>query len=339
MTSQYYQKGGYAVKQIQATGEVNRNGNVGVWQHFHPNGTLAASGPWLNDEQHGEWQGFYDHGSLEYQGSYTHGLRQGWWTYFHPNGQAKLKGRYQQDRQIETWQRWDEQGTELESISFDAQGRLLVSTAQPDVGPAASPAQSTASTSTLPVEPSQPLSDVAGSTEDSLEQLMAHPDKSQSISPSPTIPGAFSVKELERVDTVIELYTSGVVAETGGFYQASQEKPTFSSNRLDLVGMKLPVDRLLGHDGKVIDLMSYRGKRVFLVMLRGFAGQVCLYCSAQTRVITDMLDEFAQRDTAVLFVYPGPASSIRSFLSGVQAVGGDAGAIPSIGPRCQYTLG
>ena len=135
---------------------------------------------------------------------------------------------------------------------------------------------------------------------------------------------------MAKLPALLQLYTDGQVEVTGGYsdYTKTLEFPT---NRKDLVGTEFPHKRLLGHDGRVINLEDFSNKRVLVVMLRGFAGQVCLYCSAQTKILSEMVEDFAKRDTEVVFVYPGPASSIRSFLSGVQTLGGDIDQLPGIG--------
>ena len=132
-----------------------------------------------------------------------------------------------------------------------------------------------------------------------------------------------------KQDQAIALYTDGTVEEEG-VYGSYTKQLGFPSNRDDLIGKALPIDRLLGLDGRVIDLDAYRGQRVLVVML-GFAGQVCLYCSTQTRVITEKLPEFTKRQCQVIFVYPGSTSSVGDFLRGVSAVGGDPGKIPGVG--------
>jgi peroxiredoxin len=94
----------------------------------------------------------------------------------------------------------------------------------------------------------------------------------------------------------------------------------------------LPQERFITTGGKVLDLATFQkqGKQALLVILRGFAGQVCLYCSAQTRILTEMQPDFSAAETEIIFVYPGPASSIATFLEAVKSVGGDTSDLPHI---------
>jgi antitoxin component YwqK of YwqJK toxin-antitoxin module/peroxiredoxin len=87
----------------------------------------------------------------------------------------------------------------------------------------------------------------------------------------------------------------------------------------DLIGRALPVKRFTTADGGVIDLDAYVGKKnVLVTILRGFGGQVCVYCTAQTKALAEYSDEFAAHGTEILVVYPGPASGLAAFLDAYQ---------------------
>ncbi len=104
---------------------------------------------------------------------------------------------------------------------------------------------------------------------------------------------------------------------------ASTDEPTESNSEGEL-GRRLPLNRFLASDGSVLDLTTYRDdKRVVLVLLRGFAGQICLNCSVQTRALSKSVAEFASRDAQVLLVYPGEARSVPQFLEAVTDLGAD----------------
>jgi len=86
-----------------------------------------------------------------------------------------------------------------------------------------------------------------------------------------------------------------------------------------LLGKKLPQSRFIGPNGKVFDLNDYKGdKNVLLVIMRGFAGQVCIACSAQTAVLASTNQRFASKDTQIIVIYPGPPSSIPAFLKAIK---------------------
>jgi peroxiredoxin len=81
-----------------------------------------------------------------------------------------------------------------------------------------------------------------------------------------------------------------------------------------LVGKRLPVTRFHTHDGKELDLEQLRGRRVLLIVLRGFTTQVCVYCFAQTAELVPLQKRFADLDTEVVVVYPGSRSRLEAFL-------------------------
>lgn len=58
-------------------------------------------------------------------------------------------------------------------------------------------------------------------------------------------------------------------------------------------------------EGNETSLKSYLGKKnVVLVVTRGFAGSVCLYCSTQTSRLLTNYAEFSKRDAEVVVVFP-----------------------------------
>lgn len=67
-------------------------------------------------------------------------------------------------------------------------------------------------------------------------------------------------------------------------------------------------------EGKPVSVAQFRGKKnLLLVMTRGFNGQLCPYCSAQTTRLISNYPEFVKRDTEVLVVYPGPKEQVPQF--------------------------
>ena len=58
-------------------------------------------------------------------------------------------------------------------------------------------------------------------------------------------------------------------------------------------------------NGNETSLQEYRGKKnVVLVVTRGFAGSVCLYCSTQTSRLLTSYPQFVKRGTEVVVVFP-----------------------------------
>jgi antitoxin component YwqK of YwqJK toxin-antitoxin module/peroxiredoxin len=83
----------------------------------------------------------------------------------------------------------------------------------------------------------------------------------------------------------------------------------------DFLGKGLPFTWLRGAGGEPIDLTAFAGKKnVLLVILRGFDGRVCEYCAGQTMALGRSRQDFEERDTEVMVVYPGRQSRLETFL-------------------------
>jgi len=76
-------------------------------------------------------------------------------------------------------------------------------------------------------------------------------------------------------------------------------------------------------DGKPVDLKSYRGKAVVLVVVRGMpespGGVFCPYCLAQAGSLAANYNEFQARGAEVLLVFPGPGARAAEFTRQVQS--------------------
>lgn len=94
--------------------------------------------------------------------------------------------------------------------------------------------------------------------------------------------------------------------------KAAQGKPR---RRADLENKSLALDELKVTDGSVVRLADLAGKRrALIVILRGFAGQVCVYCVAQTEALAQCADSFAELNMDVFVIYPGPEGDEAAFL-------------------------
>jgi len=83
-------------------------------------------------------------------------------------------------------------------------------------------------------------------------------------------------------------------------------------------GEKLPYARFLADTGDVVDLTQCaEGKRIVLVLLRGFPGYVCPYCTKQTAELVRAVDRLDALNAVVYVVYPGPSDKIRAFTKSV----------------------
>ena len=76
----------------------------------------------------------------------------------------------------------------------------------------------------------------------------------------------------------------------------------------------MPFDILKGVDCKDVNLKDYIGKqRVMVVVLRGFLGEVCMYCVAQTKALAKARSKLEAANVEVLVIYPGARENEESF--------------------------
>ena len=77
-------------------------------------------------------------------------------------------------------------------------------------------------------------------------------------------------------------------------------------------------------DGESVSLADYKDKKnLVVVFTRGFSGRICPYCTTQTSRLIANYDEFLQRDTEVLLIYPGSTDQLPQFKQAGLAVAGE----------------
>ncbi len=77
------------------------------------------------------------------------------------------------------------------------------------------------------------------------------------------------------------------------------------------IGQKAPDFSLTTPDGQSLSLSTYihRGP-VVLVVLRGYPGYQCPFCTKQVHDFIEHAGKFAAMDTEILLVYPGPPANL-----------------------------
>ncbi|MBA3685354.1 MAG: redoxin family protein [Planctomycetes bacterium] len=271
------------------SGQLVGGKRVGAWTFTRADGSREAAGGWLDDKQDGAWTWWYADGTVQQRGAYARGLRTGPWEFFHANGKPQARGQYRADRQDGAWSWWDAQGVMLAEGDFVAGSKT--------------PGWRFYEQGKLVADGTAPA---------------ASPDApSIIVAPQPVLPGLWTQREEANVGKLVAAYSRGVEAGDG-YFAATPAKPEPRA----FEGKPLPITRLLAADGSVLDLAERQGQReVLLVVLRGFSGQVCIYCAAQTKAISQAMARFTARGTDVVFVYPGPAESVPVFLQAVQSLG------------------
>ncbi|MCR9248626.1 MAG: redoxin family protein [bacterium] len=145
-----------------------------------------------------------------------------------------------------------------------------------------------------------------------VEQLANEPERV----PAPMQPD-WTITEQQELDSYVVRYLDGP-----GRAKKSRKKygPPGSKQRRgpgrrqELEGKELPQQVFAGIDGQQLDLRTLRDKkRVLMVILRGFVGEVCVYCVAQTEALAQCQKQLDDLDIEVVVVYPGPRENQESF--------------------------
>jgi peroxiredoxin Q/BCP len=77
------------------------------------------------------------------------------------------------------------------------------------------------------------------------------------------------------------------------------------------IGSQAPNFKLNTPGGETVELASMRSKGpVVLIMLRGFPGYQCPYCTAQVGEFMNRIKDFQAAGVNIVAVYPGPAQGL-----------------------------
>lgn len=160
-------------------------------------------------------------------------------------------------------------------------------------------------------------------TQESAPELVISKTNEPALTPVVHIDSLWTKREEKKVGRLVDLYTSSLPVR-------NEYSDSFAERKMQgaWMGKALPQTRFFTYDGSIIDLDELKGKQsATVIVMRGFAGQVCVYCSTQTRVLAEQIKKFQELDNKVLIVYPGPAETIPMFMKAVKSVGGDAKGI------------
>jgi antitoxin component YwqK of YwqJK toxin-antitoxin module/peroxiredoxin len=152
------------------------------------------------------------------------------------------------------------------------------------------------------------------------EEVVQRLDEEPTRQPAPAQP-QLTVAQKQKLDRTVDEYENGPKRGrsmfSGSDYApaAGSPRPAGGTGRREqLEGKTLPFDVIEAIDGGSVDLRDYRGKkRVMLVVLRGFLGEVCVYCVAQTKALAKARKKLEDNNVEVLVIYPGPRENELAF--------------------------
>jgi antitoxin component YwqK of YwqJK toxin-antitoxin module/peroxiredoxin len=331
-----------------ANGAVEREGQFdagqlsGPWLHYHANGRLKASGMCHRGQRVGMWEIFDEAGQRSLQdfggrpgleivrekgpgglrraGLLVNGAPAGRWTTYHDNGKPQFCCTRNGDKFAGVYEVRDAAGNvltqalwsgALPTTPFD--GPALLAAVQRPVDPALAwmPEPVTTPGTNTPAAPTPAATAVVAAITSEPERI-----------PAPVQPD-LTVKQKQEMQAYIREYTDGPAATASMFdsYRpAGAPARTISQGeQKQWYGKPLPFTSMKGVDGQDLDLSQYIGKRrVMLVVLRGFLGEVCVYCVAQTKALSQQRDRLAEMGVEVLVIYPGVKENQRSFQQAYQ---------------------
>ncbi|MCA1199458.1 hypothetical protein K9B35_15920 [Sphingomonas sp. R647] len=58
----------------------------GLFRAFHPNGSLASEGSYVDGQEHGPWRDYHANGQIAAEGEYLDGIETGIWRYWTADG-------------------------------------------------------------------------------------------------------------------------------------------------------------------------------------------------------------------------------------------------------------
>jgi antitoxin component YwqK of YwqJK toxin-antitoxin module/peroxiredoxin len=333
---------------VAATGSYRLDRQDGLWTYAHPGGASFAAGTFELGVKHGWWFKLAADGKPVESGLYVKGLKVGPWTTWQ-DGTATVADLGVPQGHAASWEGriWHLKGPQTATISFASDGRpealtlsgdgRILSTlasvpascaadlsaiipqvrpAIPDL-PAAVPALTAVSS---PVPASAP---VQATSEAQIETT------SGGLSPTPVIPTVLAKGDMANIPTLIKAYTSGRDPLASDSYEWGTPTTNTAGDPAGrkLLGKRLPQNRFLSSTGSVIDLTRL-GKPVVVCVMRGFSGQVCIYCATQTAAIANNYRRFTDAGAEVVIIYPGPTEAVPAFVQAVQSLRKDPPPMP-----------
>lgn len=312
----------------------------GAWTYWRPDGVKQADGVYRADRQEGQWITYHDDGVTPaaiawfrrgiWHGPYltfaadgrrveagvmVAGVRAIWLA----AGQEAPAGTAQPGAPGAVAVRGDDGSTSLgldeARVTLDADGRLTTVGSSPPEAPPAEPFHSMSveiSARELPPPLPAPVEDPA------------LPPAAAELSPIATLPGWWTADQEENAGRLLARYR-GEPVDTSGYHEPP---PDISRSRPVWHGKPLPQTRFLGADGAVLDLAGWKGRKVVLVVMRGFSGQVCVYCATQTAALADAAARLREKGVETLVVYPGPPAAVPAFINAVASLRGSPPPLP-----------
>ena len=287
---------------LQRAGALLNGKAAGRWTSWHPNGKARLCCGMSSGKPSGFFEAQDESGAVIAQGRFEAGEIESGDCVGNAGSRALVVGSLP-PVSFESWVSM----TKMASASPESQLALFVYEQRQSVGEKPFTAPVLLATE---VVPTKPAADPAVIIEKLDDEKMREPAIAQP---------QLTVKDKKNLPKMVDQYTNGKRRSnaTGQVYAPTPGGPrpsTGTGRRKNLENKLLPFDIMKGVDGKDVNLKDYRGKqRVMIVVLRGFLGEVCMYCVAQTKALAKARSKLEAANVEVLVIYPGARENEESF--------------------------
>ncbi|MBA3699280.1 MAG: redoxin domain-containing protein [Planctomycetes bacterium] len=339
------QTGAYAGQGLDPK-KLSSSPRTGHWRFWYDNGQLQCEGDYAEDRQVGQWRFFTKDGKPHAVGSFTKGVKDGAWTWWHANGKRKESGAFASGLKVGEWTTYNDAGEIASLTSYTVDGKvveakpmvLIAPTPPPPVpapseaGVAAEPpplvAQTPVAAAPVDAAPAKPAH-VETTAKPAEPELTLPAQDAPPLSPTISAPALWTASQEGVAANLVRMYERGEVKIRG--YEEDITGTPATRQKRDLLGKPLSQTRYLSATGSVLDLAKHKGKKpVLMVILRGFSGQVCLYCAAQTTAISKNIQKFNDLGVEVVVVYPGPVEAVAPFIEAVRSLAKEPPPMPVV---------
>lgn len=309
-----------------------------AWAHdVWPNGELRRDGFVASGRPDGLWTLRHRSGAARLIGGFESGLPNGHWAAFDPRGERLAEGFVEAGRPRGEWivvdsggrHTWDASASmppppfrgEWSDDEF-ARNTALDNALATWISEAAAPLPKAA---LAPIE-APAVAKVEAPKPEQVAAVVAEPDVPIHAQP-------WTQREMREFNDYVEAYTEKASAKSSALTSRYARRRTTSSSEAEstggtpdrarnYLGKPLPLTLFLDTNGGEVDLKRLEGKRVVVVVLRGFGGGVCVYCTAQTAALCEAgaLERFKQLGAELEVVFPGTRNGVEAFKRGYESL-------------------
>lgn len=323
---------------VESQKEYPLDSGLEIVQEKWEDGTTKREGFLVNGLQDGLWITRHRNGQVRMEGSFDAGVPSGTWTAYRADGEPFASGPVEDGRLAGTWTIFTDGGeTTLDAsksgppapVSGEWTKASMVDTASSSTVLGNWLAEATGAFGSSVVMDAPPESAPAPSVAQ-LEATEDEPDVPIKAQP-------WTQRELENLELIEEAYTKKEPVRKGyssRYYSRGGRSGGIvvggdKDRGSEYIGKPLALTEFKNEFGEGIDLADYRGQKLVLTILRGFGiDQLCVYCTAQSKVYDRHLDEFEREGAEVMIVFPGNGNELEAFIEGVQGLA--AGERPTV---------